>query len=127
MSNIEIGKKAVAALADLEEKGKIKVNLFYFADEVSTVYSEVAGGWTSAWNHIVKNVIATQANNVVIMTDRDMESQGMGEAGVQGFLKYTVPGYVWYLWKNGNNAQRLPRDLNGRGGVQQFSFSANDV
>ena len=125
--DIEIGKKAVAALADLEEKGKIKVNLFYFADEVSTSYSEVAGGWTSAWNHIVKNVIATQANNVVIMTDRDMESQGMNEAGVQGFLKYTVPGYVWYLWKNGNNAQRLPRDLNGRGGVQQFSFSANDV
>ena len=42
-------------------------------------------------------------------------------------LKYTVPGYVWYLWKNGENAPRLPRDLKGRGGTQQFSFSRSDL
>ena len=42
-------------------------------------------------------------------------------------LSYTVPGYVWYLWKGGENAPRLPRDLKGRGGVQQFSFSSSDL
>jgi hypothetical protein len=126
-NDIEIGKKAVAALADLEAKGQIKVNLFYFADNVSTVYNEVAGGWTAAWNHIVKNIIATQATNVVIMTDSDMESQGSYGAGYKGFLKHTVPGYVWYLWKRGSNAPRLPRDLTGRKGVQQFSFNSSDL
>lgn len=125
--DIEIGKKAVAALADLDADGKIKINLFYFADEVSTEYNDVAGGWTSGWNYIVKNIIATKATNVVIMTDSDMEAQGSGNAGVSGFLRYTVPGHVWYLWKNGRNAQRLVRDLTGRKGVQQFSFSASDL
>lgn len=125
--DIAIGKKAMAALAELEAEGKIKVNPFYFSDWVSTEYNDVAGGCTAGWNHIVKNVIATRATNVVIMTDSDMEAQGEGEAGVSGFLKYTVPGYVWYLWKNGKNAQRLPRDLTGRKGVQQFSFSASDL
>jgi hypothetical protein len=42
-------------------------------------------------------------------------------------LSYTVPGYVWYLWRNGINAPRLPRDLRGRGGTQQFSFNASDA
>jgi hypothetical protein len=59
------------------------------------------------------------------MTDDDME--GWWRPQEQPALKYTVPGYVWYLWKNGSNAPRLPRDLKGRGGVQQFSFSRNDL
>ena len=125
--DIEIGKKAVAALADLEQKGQIKVNIYYFSNNVSQNYNDVAGHSTKAWNHIIKNIIATQANNVVIMTDEDMETQGKYEAGASGHLKYTIPGYVWYLWKNGANAPRLPRDLKGRGGVQQFSFNASDV
>ena len=80
-------------------------------------------GGTGAWNDIVKNVISTQATNVIIMTDGDMENWWEGPTA----LKYTVPGYVWYLWRDGENAPRLPRDLKGRGGVQQFSFSHGDI
>lgn len=125
--DITVGKKAVAALADMEQNGQIKINIYYFSDEVSQTYEDVANGCTSAWNYIVKNIIATQATNVIIMTDGDMERQGQRAAGARDHLKYTVPGYVWYLWKNGENAPRLPRDLKGRGGVQQFSFNSNDV
>ena len=57
------------------------------------------------------------------MTDSDMEDWWSGPEA----LKYTVPGYVWYLWRNGDNAPRLPRDLKGRGGVQQFSFNRGDA
>jgi hypothetical protein len=120
--DIKIGKKAVAALADLEEKGQIKINLYYFGDEVSTNPNQT-GRSTSGWNEIVKNVISTQATNVIIMTDGDMEDWWTGPAA----LTYTVSGYVWYLWKNGVNAPRLPRDLKGRSGTQQFSFSAGDL
>jgi len=121
--DIKIGKKAVEALAEMEEKGQIKINLYYFGDKVSTSPDETGGG-TTGWNEIVKNVIATQATNVIIMTDEDMESWWAGGGDP---LKYTVPGYVWYLWKNGENAPRLPRDLKGRGGTQQFSFSRSDL
>lgn len=125
-SDIKIGEKAVQSLAEMEANGQIKINVYYFADTVHTDASSARReGGTSAWNEIVKNVIATQATNVIIMTDWDMEHHWY--PGSQPPLKYTVPGYVWYLWKNGENAPRLPRDLKGRGGVQQFSFNDSDV
>ena len=125
-SDIKIGEKAVQCLAEMAEAGQIKINVYYFSNNVfSDAASARAQGGTSAWNDIVKNVIATQATNVVIMTDWDMEYHWRPSS--QPPLKYTVPGYVWYLWKDGENAPRLPRDLRGRGGVQQFAFSAGDL
>jgi hypothetical protein len=122
--DIAAGKKAVESLVDMEEKGQIKINIYYFSNHVfNDADSARNEGGTRAWNDIVKNVIATQATNVVIMTDSDMEDWWEGPTA----LKYTVPGYVWYLWRNGSNAPRLPRDLKGRGGVQQFSFNRGDV
>lgn len=123
-NDIKVGKKAVEALADMEAKGKIKINLYYFGNYVSTSPNQVGNG-TSGWNEIVKNVIATKATNVIVMTDDDMED--WWSPADKPPLTYTVPGYVWYLWKNGANAPRLPRDLKGRGGTQQFSFTHNDV
>jgi len=126
MHDINIGKKAVEALADMEDKGQIKINIYYFSSDVFNDYQSArAMGSTDGWNSIVKNVIKTQATNVIIMTDEDMES--WWEPMDQPPLSYTVPGYVWYLWRDGENAPRLPRDLKGRGGTQQFSFSASDL
>lgn len=122
--DIKVGNKAVEALLEMEEKGQIKINIYYFGNCVSTDPNNVGGG-TSGWNDIVKNVIATQATNVVIMTDDDMEDWWRPQD--QEPLRYTVPGYVWYLWRYGLNAPRLPRDLKGRGGTQQFSFGSGDM
>lgn len=118
--DIAVGNKAVSALADMEAKGKIKINIYYFSDDVYTdaAMARAAGG-TSGWNEIVRNIIATRANNVVIMTDSDMENWWNGPEA----LRYKVPGCVWYLWRNGSNAPRLPRDLQGRGGTLQYSFN----
>lgn len=117
--DIEVGNKAVEALAKMQEDGKIKINIYYFSNHVHTdAASARAEGGTRAWNDIVKNVIATEASNVVIMTDSDMEDWWEGPKA----LSYTVAGFVWYLWRNGDNAPRLPRDLKGRGGTMQYSF-----
>ena len=122
--DIAVGKRAVSTLVDMEEKGQIKINIYYFSNHVfNDADSARNEGGTMAWNDIVKNIIATQATNVIIMTDSDMEDWWEGPTA----LKYTVPGYVWYLWRDGRNAPRLPRDLKGRGGVQQFSFNRGDV
>ena len=126
--DIAAGKKAVESLVDMEEKGQIKINIYYFANKVhNDALSARNEGGTRAWNEIIKNIITTQATNVVIMTDSDMEDWWEGKSNGEPALKYTVPGYVWYLWRNGDNAPRLPRDLKGRGGVQQFSFKQGDV
>ena len=118
--DIAVGMKAVSQLADMEANGQIKVNVYYFSDDVfSDAASARKSGGTSGWNEIVKNVIATQATNVIIMTDDDMENWWHGPKA----LSYTVPGYVWYLWRDGENAPRLPRDLKGRGGTMQFAFN----
>lgn len=125
-SDIKIGEKAVSALADMAEEGKIKINVYYFANHVHTDATSARNeGGTRAWNDIVKNIVSTNATNVIVMTDDDMED--WWEPQDKPPLAYTVPGYVWYLWKNGYNAPRLPRDLKGRGGVQQFSFNESDV
>lgn len=126
--DIAIGQKAINKLADMEADGQIKINIYYFANDVHTdIASARNEGGTRAWNEIVKNVISTQATNVIIMTDDDMEATWNGRWSGQGALSYTVPGYVWYLWRDGDNAPRLPRDLKGRGGTQQFSFSSSDL
>jgi hypothetical protein len=103
----------------MKEDGKIKVNVYYFDDKVFENAEDArnSGGTTYAWNEIVKNVIATDATNVVIMTDSDMENRWHGPRP----LKHTVQGFVWYLWRNGVNAPRLPRDLKGSGGTMQYS------
>lgn len=122
--DLAVGRKAVNKLVEMEENGDIKINIFYFANNVfNDVASARAQGGTRAWNDIVKNIIATQATNVIIMTDSDMDDWWDGPEA----LSYTVPGYVWYLWRDGDNAPRLPRDLKGRGGTQQFSFSTADA
>jgi hypothetical protein len=130
--DIKVGEKAVAALADMEEKGQIKINIYYFSNHVHTdAQSARNEGGTWAWNEIVKNVITTNATNVIIMTDSDMEDQWDLNSYWSGkqdkAAAYTVPGYVWYLWRGGSNAPRLPRDLKGRGGTQQFSFNSGDI
>ena len=126
--DIAVGKKAVNALVEMEEKGQIKINIYYFSNHVfNDMQSALDEGGTQAWNEIVKNVIATQATNVIVMTDSDMEDWWEGSNSGKPALRYTVPGYVWYLWRDGDNAPRLPRDLRGRGGVQQFSFSRGSI
>jgi len=125
--DIAVGKRAVSTLVDMEEKGQIKINIFYFSNHVfNDMDSARNEGGTNAWNDIIKNIIATNATNVIIMTDSDMEDR-WSLIYREPALKYIVPGYVWYLWRGGNNAPRLPRDLKGRGGVQQFSFNRGDI
>lgn len=120
-ADIALGNRAVAALSLLEQKGKIKLNVFYFSNFVSTDYASVAGGGTYAWKKILDNIRNTKATNVVIMTDSDMN----GQAGNGGEVR--VKGCVWYLWKNGFDAPRIVKDLTGTRGTNQFAFSSTDA
>lgn len=115
------GNEALGKIAQLEKDGEIKVNVFYFADHVfPDEESPRDEGGTGAWNHIIDNIVLTRATNVVIMTDSDMQWQ-CDEPPHKG---YKVTGFVWYLWKDGVNAPKLPTLLQGRSGTLQYSFSS---
>ena len=120
-SDLAMGRKAQNALSILESKGKIKLNVFYFSNGVSAEYSAVAGGGTYAWGAILDNIQKTKATNVVVMTDSDMNNQ----SGARGQLE--LSGCVWYLWKNGQTASRIVKDLTGKRGTMQFAFSSRDA
>jgi hypothetical protein len=119
--DIAMGRKAQNALSILESKGKIKLNTFYFSNGVSADYGSVAGGGTYAWRQILQQIRDTHASNVVIMTDSDMN----GQAGAYGQIE--VPGCVWYLWKNGIDAPKITKDLLGKRGTMQFTFTSQDA
>lgn len=51
-----------------------------------------ASGGTQCWDAIIQQIKHDNAKNVVLMTDRDMESQ----AADSGTCK--IDGEVWFIW-----------------------------
>lgn len=120
--DLEKGNEALGKIAQLEKDGELKINVFYFADNVyADKESPRDEGGTGAWNRIIENIVLTKATNVVIMTDRDMQHQCQNPP----HKAYKVTGFVWYLWRDGECAQKLPNLLQGRCGTMQYSFSSN--
>lgn len=118
--DLKKGNEALGKIAQLERDGEIKVNVFYFADNVyADKESPRQEDCTRAWNRIIENIVLTKATNVVIMTDRDMQYQCQDPP----HKAYKVSGFVWYLWRDGEYAQNLPNLLQGRCGTMQFAFS----
>lgn len=119
--DLEKGNEALGKIAQLERDGELKINVFYFADNVyADKESPRDEGGTGAWNRIIENIVLTKATNVVIMTDRDMQNQ----CNNPPHKAYKVAGFVWYLWRDGECAQKLPNLLQGRCGTMQYSFSS---
>lgn len=129
-SDIEIGKRAVATVKEFEDQGEIKINLFYFANEIGSTIVEAQrrGTGTTAWPKILQNIKATKATNVVIMTDDDIQYLGddYNKWAHQYSAKYgptcRVTGCVWFLWKNGLASPDCVKKLIGRQGNYQYAF-----
>ena len=121
--HIEVGKRAVASIKEFEDKGEIKINLFYFANTIGTTIEEAQsrGLGTRAWRQILQNIKRTRASNVLIMTDGDMDD--WGDEGAKGGPTCRVDGCVWFLWRDGVNAPECVKHLIGRQGNYQYSFN----
>lgn len=89
---IEIGKEAVATIKQFADKGEIKLNVYYFSNELTTdINSPVLGQGTRAWSKIIQQIKANNTKNVVLMTDLDMER--LAENGPT----CVVQGEVWFI------------------------------
>lgn len=115
---------AIAAIKQFEAQGKLHINLYYFGDNVSKDRSIIWSGGTSAWAHILDTIDEDGSQNVVIITDSDMERQGTHSR------KVTIPGYVWYLWRDrgygAENAPRLTNELQGECGTFEYAFNVQE-
>ena len=100
------------AIATVKKKyvdtGMCKLDLYYFGDIVA--YNDAnarVGGSTMAWPHIIETIKQGDYNNVIVMSDDDIENQNNnGES-------YTVTGCVWWLWVNGVRAEKCTKELRG--------------
>ena len=131
--DIEVGKKAIATVKEFEDAGEIKINIFYFGDAVSSDYETAhryGNAGTTAWRKILQNIKATGAQNVLVMTDDDIERIGqIGKTNLT-YAQYgaisgptcKVDGCVWFLWKNGEASPSCVDHLIGRQGNYQYAF-----
>ena len=93
---IKVGQRAIASLDKYVKRGELKIKVYYFADDISSDPTDrKLGGSTSATQKILDHIESIKANNVIIMTDGDMDGQG------EFTRKVTVPGAVWFLFKGG--------------------------
>lgn len=122
--DIDIGKKAIATVKEFEDAGEIKLNIFYFSNGVSNTFESTRalyGIGTHGWPDILKNIKATEAQNIMIMTDADIEDIGNAKSGPT----CRVDGCVWFLWRNGLASPSCVSHLIGRQGNYQYAFYRN--
>lgn len=107
-SKTAIGDKAISMLKqNYERKGLIAIDLFYFADDVSGNPDSVGVG-TTAGQKILDHIKQIKADNVIIMTDGDMNRLK--------FEPMTVDGGVWYLFVGGV-CNSIAKALKGKAGT----------
>lgn len=107
--DVERGKNAIACLYELQKKGKIKFELKYFGNRVSTDPNDVGGG-TGAGKELILDIKNMKYDNVVVMTDRDFDSW----SEILEAPNIKVDGAVWFLWRNGEVSKRLQEHLKGK-------------
>jgi hypothetical protein len=112
------GRAVIEDLQEFVDDGKLKLNIFYFTDDIATTPegARAKGSSTSGWGHIVNQILASGTKNVMIMTDSDMNTWG------DHSKKVLVDGCVWYLWKNGVKAPNLPNEVKGRMGTIEYNL-----
>ena len=126
--HIQVGEAAIASVKVFEDQGDLKLNIFYFSNDVDNVSMEhcrdMYGQGTRGWPKILQNIKATGAKNVLVMTDSDIEDLNGTGSGAADCGSLTVEGCVWYLWKDGDSSPTCLKKLRGTQGTSQFSFHA---
>ena len=107
--DIEKGRNAIACLYELQKKKKIKFELKYFGNRVSTDPNDVGGG-TGAGELLIRDIKNMKYDNVVVMTDADFDRW----PEIQNAPNIKVNGAVWLLWRNGEVSTRLQAHLKGK-------------
>lgn len=107
---IQVGQQAIAGLKQYERKGELKIKIYYFANNIYSTPEEVDSnneGGTGATQKILDHIEATHADNVIIMTDSDMDYQGQFTHPIK------VDGAVWFVFVDGR-CDKIMQYLKGK-------------
>lgn len=96
--DVKLGNDAIAILQTYQQKDLLDVNVFYFGDYVSDSPRNT-GSSTQAGVEILKHIKATSPDNVIIMTDDDIDHQGNRDGLMADQPPVRVPGAVWHLFR----------------------------
>lgn len=103
------GFNAISALNEYVKRGQLKINIYYFAVNIHTTPEAArAEGGTCKADLLLDHIAATKPNNVVIMTDGDVDSSNNSNY-------VTVNGGVWLLFRTeAYMSKDLPQRLHGK-------------
>lgn len=82
-------RDAIGTINQYVKRGEVKINVFYFADRVSSTAGDAGGGTDG--NAVLNHIEQTKPTNVVVITDSDVDNAGNHHL-------VTVPGAVWMLF-----------------------------
>ena len=115
-NDIKIGMDALAVLDSYVKRKEIKINVFYFSNNLFDNAAQArAQGGTQAGPEVLDHISKTRPNNVIIMTDHDFDIVG----NIRGHAKVEVPGAVWFLFRNSESID-LQNALSGRSQTEKF-------
>lgn len=115
-SDIEKERAWLAVIDKFVQKKQVYIEpIVYFANHIHSTYSAARNeGGTSAWREMVDDMQATKPDNVLIVTDSDMEYQAKYYDQT-----YTARGCVWYVWKD-SDAPNMLNKVKGMRGTSEF-------
>ena len=107
--DVQRGFKAISALNEYVKRRQLKIDVYYFALGIhDTPWPARREGGTCTADTLIEDIAAKKPNNVVIMTDGDVDSGDNTEY-------VTVDGGVWLLFKNASYMSKdLPEHLHGK-------------
>ena len=103
-SKIKVGEEALGILKTAQRLKKLVANVYYFSEEILDGPTDRRAHQGTDGTPIMKHIRATHPDNVIIMTDSDIDD--IRE-------KVTVPGSVWLLFKGGRS-KNLIDHIQGR-------------
>ena len=118
---IKKGIEAIACLHQFQRQKKLKIKLFFFDDHLYDAPEKCRNGGTGGFPEVLAHINnpANKIQNVIILTDSDIQHQTHWDRQPS----VSVPGCVWYLWKNGSRSKSAPKHLKGMRGTFQYELN----
>ena len=108
-------EQAITSLQKYVKAGKIKINIYYHGDEVTSKRPDSPTG--NDGSAILKHIQATKPTNVIVISDADINCYGPATI---------VPGAVWMLFYN-DIAYQFIDNLRGKKLTRVFGVNVNGL
>lgn len=109
----KVGEQAIGTLNQYVQRHEIKINLYYFSENVHSDKASAEAEGNTYGQPILNHIEETKPDNVIVMTDSDIKDCRSD---------VTVPGAVWFLFKGGRS-QNLVDHLHGKTETKEFELN----